>query len=413
MKLALRVIAVLAATAAGIYGFRLFQANLAYKAAMHGFQQGDLSAAQTNLREYLAIQSGDHQARMMLAEALITNQNLDIGDTAIDAVSELNLIPDESSFAAEARLRAARLKFFILDAPAAAERLLKKSIDINPDLYESHYIMWRLLGLTGRTDFCEPYFWKAYELAPEGDRPGKLSEWYMNQFAPRTSNVDLDRRMGFLAPLEATSSQSELRRLNTFRESEPESAVLHAAVARWYLREGVPRRALTVLNDALEPTRGMQDGYFVATLIATHIELGNFEQAKTAFQEWPEPRDGYEYWKWAGQIADEVERDRVKAADAYEKAIAIWPGHFDWSLHFRRAHCLSLIGKTDEAEKQRTQAKLIEQLMERGVHIRIRKALAKLDNPAELETLVEFYNDIQRSREADEWRRFIDSIAKK
>ncbi|MBM79699.1 MAG: hypothetical protein CMJ78_03780 [Planctomycetaceae bacterium] len=410
MKWLIRVSAGIAVAAALMAGIVYTRAHFDHEAAVESMNRGELRVARVKLRKYLKVHSHDDQARLLLAEALVTDGALVAEDSAFDALEQLGRIRDESPVAAEARLRAARLQLFILNEASTAEDSLAASVALAPDSHEAHYISWRLLGLTGRADFCEPHFWGTFESGPIEQRGARLREWYMSQFAPRTSNIDLDRRMGFLGVTEPASPQAELRRLNSFRSRQADSAVLQAAVARWYLNEGVPRRALTVLQETVDSANGLESPFFVVTLIAVHMELGNFDEAGQYFDQWPKPREGFEYWKWAGHIADEVRRDRESAAAAFDKALAIWPGPVDWSLRFRRAQCLARTGKSEEAASERARAAEIEKLMEKDVHLKIRNALSQLDNPQELGTLVEFYRALQRPREVKAWTEYIESL---
>lgn len=267
------------------------------------------------------------------------------------------------------------------------------------------------MDLIGRSDLAEPLFWRVYELAPEEGRALRLREWYMSQFFPVTANIGLERMMGLLGENQPPTAKTEASRYIQFRNAEPDEALSHAALARWFIREGDHKFALKLLDEAAERVHNQrQDPFYLATRIETLIALGEFDQADVCFDEWPEPHGGYEYWKWRAIVLDEVRGQFHQAPRAYDRALSVWPGAVDWRTRARKAACLAHAGDHPAAEAERAAANALEKLVQEDMQIRIRKVLGSLRNPAELEVVADFYEKLGRQREAACWRSEIERL---
>jgi tetratricopeptide (TPR) repeat protein len=185
----------------------------------------------------------------------------------------------------------------------------------------------------------------------------------------------------------------------------------HAALGRWFLEEGDPQFARKLLDDAVSEVGDNQNHpYFLAARIQTLMDLGEFSAAAELFEHWPEPRGGYEYWKWRAIIFDDVQADHTQALAAYDEALRVWPGSADWRTRFRKANCLARIRKHELAEQERAAAQAIEQLMEDDIHKHLRQVLSRLRDAKGLEELAAYYDKLGRTREAAGWREYIRGL---
>ena len=367
-------------------------------------KEGRWTSARVELQRYLILHPYDAEARLMLAQSLVNDDLLPGEDAALEAIEQLRRIPDESPHAAQARTQQGRLHLLILLQPAAAEESLRRAIQLKDDQVEAHYMLWKLLDLTGRSDETATAFWRVYELTPPSARVQRLREWYMSQFFPLKANVEMERMMGLLRGDESPSVRTELRRYGEFRRREPDKPLAHAAIAHWLLREGVPDEAVKSLDESLKSVpRAMSDPLFVATLVTSLLEIGEFDRAVAAFEQWPGPRDGHTYWKLHATLLDEVHRDFEAATEAYDHAFADWPGPVDWRGRNRKANCLARLGRKQDAARERQIAKNIETLMENDVHSDVRAALGSLRSPVAVRKVAKFYSQLGSERLADAW----------
>ncbi|MEO2019535.1 MAG: hypothetical protein ABGZ53_34800 [Fuerstiella sp.] len=370
--------------------------------------QGESPAAVPEFRRYLTIHPGSDSTRLLLAQALLSSTTSTDNSGLSAALQQLALIPDDSPLASEARMRAARVELLNQLRPGRAEVLLRDAIRLDPSSHDAHYLLWKLLDMTERPEWSEPYFWKAYEQTPGQLRSLRLREWYLSQFSPVTSTTEFDIAMGLLAPDEVPSKTTVLRRLQTFRLSEQDSALATAAVACWFRQNGSPQEALTLLQEFRHYEAALTNRFFIATVILAQLDLGEFEQAHVLFDRWPEPRSGYDYSKLHGIIQDEINDDAAAAVEACNKVTEEWPGMIDWPVMLRKASCLMRLGLKDESNELRRQAKRIELLMETNIHVDLRKALADLNNPLTANKLADFYRLLNREREAMAWMALVD-----
>jgi tetratricopeptide (TPR) repeat protein len=228
----------------------------------------------------------------------------------------------------------------------------------------------------------------------------------MTQFYPNTAYIPLERTMGFLGANEDPSDHSEMRRYQQFCHSEPDSPLGYAALAHRLRHMGDPQSGWKTLDDALatlgeEPTHT----FWLSARIHCALDLGYVDQAAAHFQRWPESqRQGYEYWRSRAVVLDEALGQYDEAIAAYDEALRIWPGPVEWRLRFRKANCLTRAGRRQKAAQERTAAKVIEDLNRESLHVQLREKLAHLDDPAALEEIALFYEQIHRPREAELWR---------
>ncbi|MBI3866205.1 MAG: tetratricopeptide repeat protein [Planctomycetia bacterium] len=372
-------------------------------------ERGEHREAAKRLQRYLRLYRGDSRARLMLAEALVADDDRPAEDAARDAVAQLERIPDSSPEGAEARTRTGRLLFLILLRPGQAEPLFRRAIELAPDALDAHLMLWNLLNVTGRFHLTQPVFWRVYELNSESERPIRLRDWYLSEFGRGSAFAELDRKLGVLAKKDNPSLVSEYDRLRHIRAAEPDWPVGIAALARLLRGEGQKDVARELVQ--LAPPEADRDPFFLATRIELAMDEGNFDEAAELFERWPEPHDGYEYWMWRGTIADEIRRDDAEAIAAYDEALRSPLGDTDWQLMSRLAHCLLRAGRADESRSTRDRASQLEKLMERELHQQLRKSFGDLRNPAAVREIIDFYRDLRRDREVAEWSAWLDRIS--
>lgn len=400
---ALRIAGMLICLGALAGGVWIARAQQALTKAEQLVELGLWPGVRLQTQRYLALHPSHARARLLLAEAWVKDESIDSQQSAQAALEQLARISSDSELAAVARTQAGRLEFLILCRPERAERLLREAIELAPESPDAYYLLWKILEQTERSHLSADVFWQLYELTPPEDRGSRLRDWYISQLYPTTANADLDRTMGFLEPGEQASLKSQGRRLAHFKTSDPTSSVAYAALAQWFQKQGDVHYASKIIEEALQKVE-TQDGFFVATRIRNLIDLGEFDQAQAAFEEWPSLREGYEYLKWRAVILDEIGGDFESAASAYEEALLVWPGPFDWRLRNRWANCLTRAGRKSDAEQVRAEARVIEEKMDAAIHAELRNALSDLTDTTQLAKVATFYEDLGCVREAKAWR---------
>ncbi len=363
------------------------------------------------LRRYLDWRPNDDEAMFLMAETLIKDETLPASaiDEALDLLSQ---IPDDSDFALKAHLQTGRIELLIRQRPWAAERALRRVLAINPQYKDAHYLLWKLFDLTARSQFSERHVWPVIEQSVAREKPERLREWYLSQFFPGTATMELDRSFGFFNPATEAKGERELTRFLAFQQREPESPLGYAGEARWMLAQGDPAAALTALDSALSANREGAEAspLFLSAMIETLIDLGRLPEARKWFERWPEPHEGYLYWRWAGIVADEVDDDAEGAVEALRKCLESWPGDADWRTRIRMANCLLRTNHRDQAEAVREEAKRIELLMEDELHKELFARLNALENPRAIAGVIEFYRRLNRPREAAAWEEVVAKL---
>ncbi|GIW96618.1 MAG: hypothetical protein KatS3mg110_4659 [Pirellulaceae bacterium] len=363
------------------------------------------SEARWELWRYLWLHPRQPSALLLLADSYIRDESIPQQEAAVRALDTLQQIPDQSTYAAEARTKEGWIQLFMLHQPSRAEEKLRHAAELDRFAVEPRYWLWKLYDLTGRSNLAEPVVWQVLELTPEADRAMRLREWYMSQFFPLSGCAALDFRMGLLGENEIPTVDVERRRFQLFRDAEPDRALGYAALARWLTREGMPQVALEVLQAGEKQLLDTEKShpFFLATMIEVLIDLGKFAEAEAYFLRWPDEDRSFEYWRWRGVIEEEVRGDYQAAVAAYDQALPVWPGPVDWRMRVRKANCLARLGRAEEAERVRREAKQIEAQMDNSVHAPLRAALADLNDRRSLLRMAEFYRDLGRPREAASW----------
>jgi tetratricopeptide (TPR) repeat protein len=360
--------------------------------------------ARQELNRYLTIWPGDHAARLLLAEAWYRDESLP-GEEALDAaMEELAAIPDDCHEGPVARAQQGRIELLMRHRPWRAEQYLQRSLELAPDLVDSNFLMWKLYDLTGRSQQAEPYFWKVHDRAPEGlGRAERLREWYMSQFYPATANPMLERLMG-LPPDPTSPLVGEARRFKEFRDSEPDRPIGHAALALAFQADGDLKTAMKLLEQGAEEIKEDDDHpFYLSVLVNVAFGLGDFPKAEEAFDKWPPPHAGHDYWYARALVMHQIRGEYEDARQCYLSLLKEWPGPVEWRVYNRLADCLARLKQPDEAAKVRARAKEIENLMSEEVLGKLRDSLGHLDEPKRAQELADFYRKIDRPREAAAW----------
>ncbi|MBT6157682.1 MAG: hypothetical protein HOL01_22410 [Planctomycetaceae bacterium] len=359
------------------------------------------------MKQYLWLHPNDSQARILMAEALVRDDDLTAEEGVRPAINHLQQVSESSPQFAEARMREGRLRFLVLLQPGAAEKLFRQAVAADPESVDANLLLWKLLDMTGRQSMSGPSFWRLYDLTPERSRGMRLRDWYLSEFHPGTANFAFDEMMGFVAPGSTSSEGAVFKRLLEFREQDPKSQLTHAALAEWFRLQGDPQHALFLLQQAPKPDAVHQDPFFLATHVEVLIDLGEFDRATEVMNSWPKPHSGYSFWRCRGIVNDEVLKDFQAAITDYSKALSAPPGKTDWPMMERKAHCLVLAHRNAEAAELRKKAKVVEKLMEQDVHQRMRRILTELQRPEGLLEMCDFYRKLGRTREMESWQRYI------
>lgn len=362
-------------------------------------------AARKSLAFYLRFHPADAEARLLMARAYVSDNSLVGEDKVHAALAQLKRISPNSARSAEARLQEGRLHFLLLWQPGRAERCFLDALQLEPTRLEARILLWKLFDATGRWELGEEHFWQVYERTPAHDRPVVLRDWYLSEFSPGTATAELDRRMGLLGETELPSIESERRRLEAFVAADPGWLAGHAILARWFHRQGGVPQAIEQLDKAELLPGGADDPFVIAERVSTSIEVGEFDTARRAFDRWPEPHTGHQFWKCRGLIEDLVLRHDRQAVTAFEQAIATTPGKSDWLTQHRLAQCLTRLGERERASAVRKHSKEVEQLMESPLHQQLRRALSTPNAAQTGKEMADFYRRLGRSQESAAWQR--------
>ncbi|MEO2036236.1 MAG: hypothetical protein ABGZ35_29535 [Planctomycetaceae bacterium] len=388
--------------AVGWAGYQYWSIESGLKQAQLAAGKRDWSGARDYLSHYLSWHPHDSAAHLLMAEVAVSEGAQSGQDSVERAIEHLVQIDDDSPLAASARLQQARLSLLILQQPAQAELLLKRSLELDPDSLDANILMWKLLDVTGRHVISRQYFWRAYDLSPESERPFRLRDWFLAEFYPETANAGFHDAMGARAVGKLPASISLLVRL---RESEPEAHFLHAALAAYYLEQGQPKSSLELLKESPDLAQAMQDPFFVSVLFESLVDLGESEKAKTCFEQFPEPHSDYVYWRSKAMCDHHVMQDATAAVKAYEEALTTWPAKFDWGLMTKLSECLRKIGRSDEAGRIQERVKqLTTTVLTTEKARQLRDKLRNLNDPAVAGELCDVYAEFGLLREAEAWK---------
>jgi tetratricopeptide (TPR) repeat protein len=402
-----------AAFVLGWIGWNLFQYSAARAAAAAGRQylrERRDELAEQEFSRSLQWFPEDHELRLLWAQAVIGGRNRPAQEAAELALDGLRKIPDASPFAAESRMREGRLALLVLHQPDRAEQLLKKSLELDPKPADAWYLLWKLYELTERAQLAEPWFRGVWERTAAADKPTVLRDWYLSQFSPNAANAELDRRMGFLKPGQAGSGAAAVARLATFQRSEPNSMLTRTINAAYLIQLRDRESALPLLEELQSTPEARGSDFFLSIWVDLLLELGRLSDAQTWFEAYTGPRSGFLFDRTAGRMEQTVYRRDEQALECFERALSVWPGPAEWSLLHFRAQSLARLGKREEAEQSRIQARKIESKMELSVHQDLRTLLLHLNEPGVLRTMANFYRSLGCDWEAEEWSRLATEL---
>ena len=369
------------------------------------------SDARTQLSRYFRLYPADAEAHLLMAESYVKDETDTEGGHIDHALSHLQTIPNDSEFAAKARLQEARLRFLIRFQPTKAEALLRKSLQLDGESFEANYLMWKLADLSGRHYLSRPYFWKVYDLSPADQKAIRLREWFLSEFFPESANADYDRLMGVVA---TKTLPVVIVRFLKFREAEPESPVNHAVLAWYFVDSKDPKSAVKLLEMASDLEVAMANPLYVSVLFEALLDLGEFDKATACFRSWPKPRTGYDYWRCQGLWNQLIRKDDRAAVVCFEKALKTPQGPLDWPTMSRLADSLSRIGRSREAKAVRNRIdRLTKTVLTPDTISSIRKTLQNIRNIDTARKVRDFYGKLGLKRESRAWEQHRQRLLKR
>lgn len=405
--IAIVFVALALAAAVGVFLWRnsiKLELQHARQAALRGSWQNAIN----HLNRYLHHHPSADEARLLIAEAYIRSSEGDFNRRVNRAIFHLQQINADSDLAAEARLQEGRLSLFLLKKPATAERLLKASLHLNPKSAEANRLMWQLLDVTGRHFLSDPYFWQAYTASPPSAHGQLLKDWFFSEFYPEDLHAKLFEQMGVSSVGKIPAS---VNLLVHFREVEPEAPCLHAALAQYYHDLGNLNATMDLLKECPDVATAMTDPFFVSVLFEALIDLGEFQKAVECFAEFPQPHEGFIFWRSESMFYDYIHSDDTAAVQSLRKAHSTPPGKFDWGLMTRLSVCLRKIGEVDEAKEIQTQVDyLTREVLTAEYTSALRNSLHDLQNPETATKLIEFYGKFGLKREVQAWNDYKYSL---
>lgn len=384
-------------------------ANQKLIAAQRAFGVGDWKQARDAVSIYLWLHPNHARAHLLMAEALICDDNLQGESKVYEALRHLKKISDHSDASADARLMEGRLYLLFLLQPSKAEECFKQSLRDAPNRIETHTLLWKTYNLVDQWDLAEEHVWKIYEQTPPPFQMSLLRDWYLSEFCSIAVNAELDRFLGFLHEGEQISSETDRRRFQAFIDANPDSPEFYAIFARWYFRKRQDRLALELLEKAEKLPDASKNSLLIALRIAINLEMGELDQVGKMLDRWPSPKEGYEYWKTAGLVAHEVHGDEKLACEEFERALVTTPGKSDWRTMHRLAQSLTRRGETEKSAVILQQSRQVSALMDPEFHRRLRLSFVNPQDPRTAEQMVDFYSQLGRLREVAAWQRFTPS----
>jgi tetratricopeptide (TPR) repeat protein len=373
-----------------------------FLAARRAVRIGDWPQVKLRLNRYLWWHPNSVEGRMLMAEACIKAE--DTSDTAAAAHQarlHLQLIEGSPQQLALARLQEARLAWLLQRSPTMAEELLRQSLTFDDNLAESHVLMWHLLDLTGRHVLSDEHFWRAYDLSPPAAQTRLIRDWFLSEFYPNDLHGTLFSQLGITA---VNSIPASINLLVHFRETEPQSPVIHAALAAYYRQLGNLKATIDLLKESQNSAASMQDQFFVSVLFEALIDLGEFSKAEETFNRFPQPHDGFLYWRCASLYYDYIHEDNEQSLHCFRKAMTYPPAKLDWGLMNRMAACMRKLGMIEEADKlQRRVERLSQEILTTEHTSMLRRSLQSSDAAA-ASKFVEFYEEFGLVREVEAWK---------
>jgi|GEM_PF-1261362 len=394
------VLLIVLSLAAAFFTTRSLDAELL--AARRAMRIGDWPQVKLHLERYLWWHPNSVESRMLMAEACIkAEDSSDPGAAAHQARQHLQQVRGSSEEMALARLQEARLAWLLQRSPTAAEQLLRESLAFNDNNAQTHLLMWHLLDLTGRHVLSDDHFWRAHDLSSPADQQRLIRDWFLSEFYPNDLHSTLFSQLGITS---VGSIPAAINLLVHFRETDPQSPVIHAALAAYYRQLGNLKATIDLLKESQDSAASMQDQFFVSVLFEALIDLGEFRKAEEAFSKFPSPHDGFLYWRCASLFYDHIHNDNKQSLRCFDKAMTYPPAKLDWGLMNRMAACLRKLGRIEEADQlQRRVERLSREILTTEHTSMLRRALHGTD-AVTARKFVEFYEEFGLMREVEAWK---------
>lgn len=405
-------LAAVVAVVVGGFVWELSQSSTRLSSARKLIEEGDFLRARNLVKKVLTWSPSNPEANMLLAEAILKDELLEDDHYVELALSHLKKAERSEKFRVDALLHQARIHFLIKIHPFQAEEVLEEVRKIDPENYEANYWLWKIYDISNRSHFAQPYAIKAIENSTDELTDRLLRDWYMSQFFPTSANVELKRRLGFLAENALPDARSEADRYMAMIAQEPTKCQGYAALARWFSLEGDHRSAMKWLQDGIDKCDNEESApFFLSALVTTFLELGKAEEAISVLNLWPENDRSHEYYRLTGITLQDLRQSPEEAIAAFDKAFIVWPGEADWRGRVRKSNCLKILNQLEAAEAERKHSLAVEELMRDEVHADLRAKLKDVETDACRQAMVEFYEKLNCKFEADAWRKRIGKSA--
>jgi len=352
----------------------------------------------------LGIRPEDADVVMLWAEAVMGGRSRTGEEAAALVLPELAKIPDESPLAGEVRMREGRLLLLVLHRPDAAERKLRRATQLDPEIADSWYLLWKLYDLTNRFERAETFFVETLRRTAPGMRAERLRDWYLSQFSQGAANAELDRLMGFLGETETAGDQTVDQRLQDFVSQEPDSLITQTAQAAFFIQLRDRQKALEVLQQLETHPEAYSSDWYLSLTIELLLDLGQLDEAEQLQGKWAAEKDSYSWHRCAGRIDQVIHRDDESAIRHFSAAQKIWPGPTDWSLLHFQAQSAARLGRKAESIRLREEADRIEKVTELELHRDLRILLLQPNSPQAIARMVDFYTRLGRNFEGEAWK---------
>ena len=382
---------------------RSYRVNQNLVLAETAFREQKWESARPAFAAYLQSHPNHFRSRLSLAEALIRDDKLQGKGRMQEALDQLKQIPDQTEFSADARILEGRIYLLMLLQPAKAEQALRRSLAEAPQRQETHSLLWKLYDLTDRWDLAEDHVWQIYDQTPPAHQSSVLRDWYLSEFCSSAVNMELDQFLGFLKK-GGQFNETDRTRLQAFIDADPQWPEGFAILARWYQRKRDHESVRALLEQAERLSDASQSPLLISVRVAIDVEMGRLDHVEQIFAKWPDPKEGYEYWKTAGLVAEELHRNDQSACDAYNRALLTTPGRSDWRTMHRLAQCLTRLGQTEKSASVHQQSRQTSSLMDPEFHRQLRQRLVSPRDPQTISQMVDFYRKLGREREASAWQ---------
>lgn len=385
----------------------LSQSSIDLDTVRQQLDRGEYKEAEVVLEDHLDSNPDDFEAVQLLGEAWMADPRFQDRRGVEKADELLERIPDDHPEALVARKRQAQMALMDLHEVARAEKLVRRALKAGPDDPEANFMMWKVLQLTRRFMYAEPYYQKVYANTPPSGRMTILKHWFVSQFRPFMPNTQYDMAL----KANADPRTAELERYARFIDNEQVQQLPRVGAAQAHLQMEDPAEAVRLLN-VDEVDRSEHEPSYLSVLIDGLVGMGELDRAKKELGNWPEGSRGYQYNAAAALVADEVDSDYSAAIEFYRKCADVWPGPVDLRMQSRYVACLKKAKRTKEAEAAEARRKNVEAMFaDQRLQGIMSQCIKALPSPQAIQQFARFYAQLGRDEEAQRWKATMEAIS--